>query len=206
MRKLVLAAVAATLVSGSALAEGMGASVNYGLGGLGLDLGYAVMPDFVNLRAGLNGGLSMSGTTTPDLTTYNYSLDTGYKTLGADWHPFGGSFRLSAGYAFSDVKLDINTTGTYTYGSQTVTGTAIGQIKYGSAPYLSLGWGNHAPRNGGLFFNTELGAMLTGKPDVTLSESTGTVTQANIDAERNKARDNALGFFPIVKLGVGYTF
>jgi len=205
MRKLVLAAVAVTMVSG-VHAQNMGASVNYGLGGLGVDLGYAIMPDFVNLRVGLNGGLSMSGTTTPDLTTYNYSLDTGYKTLGADWHPFGGSFRLSAGYAFSDVKLDINTTGTYTYNGQTATGTAIGQIKYGNAPYVSLGWGNHAPRNGGLFFNTELGAMLTGKPDVSLSESTGTVSQANIDAERNKARDNALGFFPIVKLGLGYTF
>jgi hypothetical protein len=209
MRKLVLAAVAATLVSGSALAEGMGASVNYGLGGLGVDLGYAVMPDFVNLRAGLNGSLSMSGTTTPDQTKYDYSLNTGYKTLGADWHPFGGSFRLSAGYAFSDVKLDISTTGTNTVGGQSVTGTVNGQIKYGSAPYVSLGWGNHAPRNGGLFFNTELGAMLTGKPDVALTTSDATFNTTNaaaIETEKAKARDNALGFFPIVKLGVGYTF
>jgi hypothetical protein len=206
MRKLGLAAVAAMMVSGAAMADNFGASANYGLGGLGVDLGYAIMPDFVNLRAGLNGGLNSTGTITPDVTPYNYDLTTGYKTLGLDWHPFGGSFRLSAGYAWSDIKLDLNTTGTYTYGSQTVTGTAAAQIKYANAPYLSLGWGNHAPTKGGLFFNTELGAMLTGQPDVTLSESTGTVTQANIDAERNKVRSDAMGFFPIAKLGLGYTF
>lgn len=206
MRKLSLAAVAAMMVSGAAVAGNFGASVNYGLGGLGADLGYAVMPDTLNLRAGLNGGLTQTGSVTPDTTPYNYSLNTGYKTLGLDWHPFGGSFRLSGGYAWSDVKLDVNTSGTYTYGSQTVTGTATGQIKYANAPYLSLGWGNHAPAKGGFFFNSELGAMLTGQPDVTLSESTNTVTQANIDAERNKVRSDAMGFFPIVKLGLGYTF
>jgi len=208
MRKLVLAAVAATMVS-SVHAQNMGASVNYGLGGAGVDLGVAIMPDFVNLRAGLNGGLSMSGTTTPDATTYNYSLDTSYKTLGLDWHPFGGSFRLSAGYAFSDVKLDMNTTGTNTVGGQSVTGTVTGRVAYGNAPYVSLGWGNHAPRNGGLFFNTEFGAMLTGKPSVDLTTSDATFNTVNataIETEKAKARDNALGFFPIVKLGVGYTF
>jgi hypothetical protein len=204
MRKLVLAAVAATLVSGSALAEGMGASINYGLGGLGVDLGVAVMPDFVNVRAGLNGGLDMSGTTTPDQIKYDYSLNTGYKTLGADWHPFGGSFRLSAGYVWSDIKLDVAGTGTIA-GTPAV--SAVGQVKYGNAPYLSLGWGNHAPRNGGLFFNTELGMMFTGKPDVSLVQTAGTaVSASDIENEKQKVKNDAMDFFPIVKLGLGYTF
>jgi len=206
MRKLTLAAVAAMMVSGGALAGNMGASLNYGLGGVGVDVGYAIMPDFVNLRAGFNAGRDDSGTTKPDANTYNYQLDTGYKTLGVDWHPFGGGFRLSAGYAWSDIKLDVDTTGTYTYGSQTVTGTARGQVKYNSAPYISLGWGSHANRDAGLFFNTELGVMLTGKPDVTLSESTGTVTSANIEAEKQKIKNDAIDFFPIAKIGVGYRF
>jgi hypothetical protein len=208
MRKLVLAAVAATMVSG-VHAQNMGASVNYGLGGLGVDLGVAVMPDFVNLRAGLNGGLSMSGTTTPDQTKYDYSLNTGYKTLGLDWHPFGGSFRLSAGYAVSDIKMDVSTTGAYTLNGVTANGTATGQATYGNAPYLSLGWGNHAPRNGGLFFNTELGVMFTGKPDVSLTTSDAAFNAANasaIEAEKQKVKNDAMDFFPIVKLGLGYTF
>jgi hypothetical protein len=213
MRKLVLAAVAATMVSGGASAANMGASVNYGLGGLGVDLGVAVMPDFVNLRAGLNGGLDMSGTTTPDQIKYDYSLNTGYKTLGADWHPFGGSFRLSAGYAWSDIALDVAATpATNTaFGGGTLPAntTVNGQTKYGNAPYLSLGWGNHAPRNGGLFFNTELGVMFTGKPDVNLNDATlvaAGLTQTQINAEKDKIKNDAIDFFPIVKLGLGYTF
>lgn len=99
----------------------------------------------------------------------------------------------------------MNATGTYTYNGQSATGTATGQVKYDNAPYVSIGWGNHAPSKGGFFFNSELGAMLTGKPSVTLSESTGKITQDNLDVERNKVRDNALGWFPIVKLGVGYS-
>lgn len=206
MRKLTLAAMAAMMVSGVASANNFGASVNYGLGGFGADLGYSLMPDTLNLRAGLNAGLSMSGSTTPDATPYNYDLKTGYKTLGLDWHPFSGAFRVGAGYAWSDIKLDVNATGTYTYNGQSATGTATGQVKYDNAPYVSIGWGNHAPSKGGFFFNSELGAMLTGKPSVTLSESTGKISQDNLDVERNKVRDNALGWFPIVKLGVGYSF
>ena len=211
MRKLVLAAVAATMVSGSALAEGMGASVNYGLGGLGVDLGYAVMPDFVNVRAGLNAGLTPSGSTTQDGVTYDYSGNTGYKTLGLDWHPFSGSFRLSAGYAWSDITLDVNASpaARTNFGSTILTpgDKAFGSIKYGNAPYLSLGWGNHAPRNGGLFFNTELGMMFTGKPDVALTTNNAVINATNAAAiEADKLKKDALDWFPIVKLGVGYTF
>jgi hypothetical protein len=211
MRKLVLAAVAATLVSGSALAEGMGASINYGLGGFGVDLGYAVMPDFVNVRAGLNGGMTPSGSTTSDGVKYDYSGNTGYKTLGLDWHPFGGSFRLSGGYAWSDITLDVTASpaAPTNFGGTTLTAgdKAFGSIKYGNAPYLSLGWGNHAPRNGGLFFNTELGVMFTGKPDVALTTNNAAINATNAAAiEAEKLKKDAPDFFPIVKLGIGYTF
>ncbi len=209
MRKAMMAATAAMMVSGGALAANFGASVNYGLGGVGADLGYALIQDTVNVRAGLNAGLNVSGSTTPDATKYDYKLDTGYKTLGLDWHPFSGAFRVSAGYAWSDISLDINATGSYTINNTAYTGNAVGKVTYGNAPYVSLGWGNHAPSKGGLFFNTELGVMLTGKPDVTLTTTTSggpAPSQGDIDSERNKVRDNAMGFFPILKLGVGYTF
>jgi hypothetical protein len=211
MRKLVLAAVAATLVSGGASAVNMGASVNYGLGGAGIDLGVAVMPDFVNLRAGLNGGLTPSGSTTQDGVKYDYSGNTGYKTLGLDWHPFSGSFRLSAGYAWSDITLDVNASPAVAtnFGGTVLTlgDKAFGSIKYANAPYLSLGWGNHAPRNGGLFFNTELGVMFTGKPDVSLTTNNAAINATNAAAvEAEKLKKDAIDFFPIVKLGLGYTF
>ncbi len=213
MRKAMMAATAAMMVSGGALAANFGASVNYGLGGLGADLGYALMKDSLNLRAGINAGLNTSGSTTPDNIQYNYKLDTGYKTLGLDWHPFSGSFRVSAGYAWSDIKLSLNAASD---GTQTVNGVPVpagsrvdASVKYGNAPYLSIGWGNHASSKGGLFFNSELGMMFTGKPDVSLTTSDAAFNAAQapaIQAEKDKVKDDAMSFFPILKLGVGYTF
>lgn len=87
MRNAMMAATAAMMVSGGALAANFGASVNYGLGGLGADLGYSLIQDTVNVRAGLNAGHNFSGTTTTDGIKYDYSTDTAYKTLGLDWLP-----------------------------------------------------------------------------------------------------------------------
>lgn len=209
MRKAMMAATAAMMISGGALANNFGASVNYGFGGVGADLGYALIQDTVNVRAGLNAGLDVSGSTTPDATKYDYKLDTGYKTLGLDWHPFKGSFRVSAGYAWSDISLDVRSVGSYTFNGVTATGTATGRIKYDNAPYVSIGWGNHAPSKGGLFFNSELGVMFTGKPTVDLTTDNATFNTSNaadIQAEKEKVKKDAMDFFPMVKLGVGYSF
>lgn len=84
MRKAMMAATAAMMVSGGVSAANFGASVNYGLGGLGADLGYSLIQDTVNVRAGLNAGLDTTGSTTPDITKYDYKLDTGYKSLGLE--------------------------------------------------------------------------------------------------------------------------
>ena len=210
MRKAMMAATAAMMVSGGVSAANFGASVNYGLGGLGADLGYSLIQDTVNVRAGLNAGLDMSGTFKSDGIDYRYNVDTGYKTLGLDWHPFSGGFRVSAGYAWSDIKLGLKGV---TDGTQTINGVPIpagssvtASAKYDNAPYVSIGWGNHAPSKGGLFFNSELGMMFTGKPTVTLTESTGTVSATDVAAEADKVKKDAIDFFPILKLGVGYTF
>jgi hypothetical protein len=48
--------------------------------------------------------------------------------------------------------------------------------------------------------------MFTGKPTVTLTESTGTVSATDVAAEAEKVKKDAIDFFPILKLGVGYTF
>lgn len=209
MRKAMMAAMATMMISGGALANNFGASVNYGFGGVGADLGYALIQDTVNVRAGLNAGLDVSGSTTPDATKYDYKLDTGYKTLGLDWHPFNGSFRVSAGYAWSDISLDVRSVGSYTFNGVTATGTATGRIKYDNAPYVSIGWGNHAPSKGGLFFNSELGVMFTGKPTVDLTTDNATFNTKNaadIQAEKEKVKKDAMDFFPMLKVGLGYTF
>jgi hypothetical protein len=209
MRNISLAATLAMFISSGAMANNFGASVNYGLGGVGADLGYAVMADTLTLRASINSGLDTTGSTTPDATKYDYKLDTGYKSLGLDWHPFSGGFRVSAGYAWSDITLDVKTIGSYTFNGATATGTATGRIKYDNAPYLSIGWGNHAPVKGGMFFNSELGIMFTGKPSVDLTtdnETFNATNAADIQVEKEKVKKDAMDFFPILKIGVGYAF
>ncbi len=51
--------------------------------------------------------------------------------------------------------------------------------------------------------------MFTGKPDVNLNDATlvaAGLTQTQINAEKDKIKNDAMDFFPIVKLGLGYTF
>lgn len=195
MRKAMMAATAAMMVSGGALAANFGASVNYGLGGVGADLGYSLIQDTVNVRAGLNAGLDTTGSTTPDITKYDYKLDTGYKSLGLDWHPFSGGFRVSAGYAWSDISLDVKSVGNYTFNGVTATGTATGRIKYDNAPYVSIGWGNHASSKGGLFFNTELGMMFTGKPTVDLTTDNAAFNTTNAFSKVTAKKTSSDVFF-----------
>ncbi len=114
-------------------------------------------------------------------------------------------------YAWSDITLDVNASpaARTNFGGTALNpgDKAFGSIKYGNAPYLSLGWGNHASRSGGLFFNTELGMMFTGKPDVALTTNNAVINATNAAAiEADKLKKDALDWFPIVKLGVGYTF
>lgn len=209
MRKLAMAVLIAGAMSTQAQATEhyFGVSANYGLGGFGVDLGYAIVPDTLNIRAGYNHGHDFSGTFKSDGNKYNYDFDTGYKTLGLDWHPFNGSFRVSAGYAWSDVDFSLDAKGIKIDGKTIAPNEfAKAKITYDNAPYLSLGWGNHAPAKGGLFFNSELGVIFTGDANVKLSTNSNAVTQAEIDREARKIRKDAPDLFPIVKLGVGYAF
>lgn len=146
--------------------------------------------------------------------------DGGIHRLNVDYHPFGGTFFLLAGYAFNDFKLKAN-------GSQTASGTnpvtvgdteftsgsinVNGQLDWDSAPMLSLGWG-HSPAQGWGAM-VEIGAIFTGAPDVSLS---GTVSepalQSQLDSalvEEEKKLKNDVGdfdFLPVLQAGVTYRF
>jgi hypothetical protein len=77
------------------------------------------------------------------------------------------------------------------------------------SPYLGVGWG-HKQADKGAGFYADLGTAI-GRPKVKLTATPGLVAaagQSNIDAEQQAAQDKAdkLRFYPVVKVGFGYTF
>lgn len=129
---------------------------------------------------------------------------------------FAGPFRVSVGLMIGSHKLDA--LGTATGGTVTINHQqydASGEwvharAKYSTVrPYLGLGWG-HRPNHTGFGFFGDVGVAY-GSPDVSFSTSPGLQAEAgaaNIEAERQHVQDKAdnLRFYPVVRVGVNYTF
>lgn len=147
---------------------------------------------------------------------YDAKLKLNRAALLADWFPFAGSFRISAGLTSNQYRLDLLATGaggTLTIGNTTYTTTSADQfrvqVRYPkSTPYLGFGWGHQA--DSGLRFSLDIGAMV-GKATVSYALSgpnSSQVSQADIDAEMAQLR-NGVGkvrAVPQLSLGLGYSF
>lgn len=219
MKKQILAAAIASsaLLAGNVQAssvEGLGVAVNYGLiSGPALELTYPIN-EYVQVRGALSAGMSLKETANDTDIAYDVKADGGIHRLNVDYHPFGGTFFLSAGYAFNDFKLKANgsETGTVEVGNDTFTGTVNvnGQLDWDSAPVLSLGWG-HSPAQGWGAM-VEIGAIFTGAPDVSLAGTFNGSQDATLDAaladEEQKLKDDVgdFDFLPVLQAGVTYRF
>lgn len=129
---------------------------------------------------------------------------------------FAGPFRLSAGLMVGSHKLDAvgnGTGGTVTINHQQYDASGEwvhAQAKYSTVrPYLGLGWG-HRPEHTGLGFFGDVGVAY-GSPSVSFATSPGlqaAAGEANIEAERQQVQDKAdnLRFYPVVRVGLDYTF
>lgn len=151
----------------------------------------------------------------------DYELDFDLSSLGAlvDWHPMGGSFRVSAGI-FANGN-DISGTGRGQTGTQVEfgdmvfdaddIGTVNASIEFdGAAPYVGVGWGNSVGE-GRWTFMVDLGVFLQGEPDVSLTTpEVDPIIAAQVETERAQAQaeleDDVDGFelFPYVSFGFGF--
>ncbi|MDG6778749.1 hypothetical protein QCB44_08535 [Thiomicrorhabdus sp. zzn3] len=226
-------AMTAAIVSSLAMAnsaqansvEGLGVSANYGLfSGPTLELTYPIN-DVLQVRGALSSGMNLSETTSDTDIDYDVEADGGINRLALDYHPFGGTFFLSAGYAVNNFKLTANGTSatgqTVEIGDTTydVTGDValVGKLDWESGATLSMGWG-HSPAQGWGAM-VEIGAIFTGAPDVNLN-GTGTVSdgtttydvsselEEDIKAEEDKIENDVgdYNFLPILQAGVTYRF
>lgn len=220
MKKLVLSAIigsalAMPSIASANSAEGVGVAVNYGLiSGPALELTYPIN-DLLQVRGALSSGMGLSESTNDTDIAYNVKADGGIHRLSMDYHPFAGTFFMSAGYAFNDFKLkaDGSKTGVkVNVGNDEFTGTVKinGAMEWDSAPMLSLGWG-HSPAEGwGAMF--EVGAIFTGAADVSLSGTLNDAQNADLNAalkdEEAKLKNDVgdYDFLPILQAGITYRF
>lgn len=205
-------AITSVLASPVALAD-LGLGVKAGTLGLGVE-GTIGLTTGLNLRAGLN---SFSYNYSDSASGVNYDVDLDLKSyaLLLDWHPFAGSFKLTAGVLSNGngATMSGTPTGSVTIGNTTYPASAVGQLHgevdfKSAAPYVGIGWGNAAGKARGLGVGFEIGVLFQGAPEVTLTSTNPAVSQNDLDAEAREIEDDLSGFksYPVISFGLSYQF
>jgi outer membrane protein W len=229
MNKMIIAAITLALVSTTAAAEaptsnlmsGFGVSAKAGTAGLGIDLTKAINDNF-KVRAGYSS-YEYDTTHTEENVDYDATLRLGGVSLLADYHPWAGGFRVTAGgytpkhrlngtakYIGSTSTVTINGT---TYSSNDLANLTLDAKWNGFRPYLGLGYDGFNKTKAGLFFTADVGVIFSGSPTVSLTANcvnAALCAQATADltAETAKLRGDIDGakYLPVVQFGIGYRF
>jgi hypothetical protein len=201
----------------------VGIALTAGLSGIGADLGVNIN-EYLGVRATVSDfSINRTG---------NYGTSVGWDAklklfqAGAllDVYPFAGAFHLSAGVIQDGNKFTLDgkpSSGTYTFNGTTYPASAVGNASASvdwskAVPYVGLGWGNLAGSRG-LHFTTDLGALITGSPNTTLTATCNPPSalpsacanfDANVSAERTKLQNDVhnVTFWPVFRVGIGYAF
>lgn len=194
---------------------GIGVGVRASTLGAGIELGKSLNNNF-SVRLGVND-YSRSETQSIDNIDYSADLELSSTALMLDWHPFGGSFHLTAGYVDSGNELRGRATpvGPVDIGGLIYTPTTFGElvldvgVDMGSGPYLGFGWGNVPASGFGFVF--EVGVVDMGTPDVSLVPSGPLgvlIPPIVLSQEIANIQDdlNEFDIYPVVALGISYGF
>jgi hypothetical protein len=140
----------------------------------------------------------------------------------ANWHPFAGTFHLSAGAFATENKMDMTGVpkagNTYDIGGTIYTAAQVGtltgaaEISSGVAPFLGLGW-TKVPTKSGFGFFFEVGVLFINAPTVKLATTGGTLAndptfKSNLHKEEQTINDDLSSFkyYPVAQLGLIYRF
>jgi hypothetical protein len=127
--------------------------------------------------------LNYSQSLTENGINYNGNLRLRDYRASYDFYPFGGAFRLSAGFAAynqfnvhalatvaAGQTITLNDVDYYSNPNDPLAGTATLAYTRKYAPTATFGWGNAIPRSGRhLAFPVEIGVAFTGTPAFTLN-------------------------------------
>ena len=175
-------AAAALALSGAAMAKDettIGISLEGSTLGAGLSIGIPVGDSF-NVR-GVYHGYTYELDDVEDDSGASYEGDLDLKSFGllADWHPFRGAFRLTAGLVSNGNEIGLTgrpsggvfTVGDCTFESNTPPNEMAvdGTVEFASsAPYVGIGWGGNLNAAPGFFMTFDLGVLLSGAPETNL--------------------------------------
>lgn len=215
MRRLATGLATAVLftlfVSAPTAAQSIGAGVSVGTNGLGLQL-TAGFTEKLNARVGGHFfSAEMEGDTDLDDTNMFYTADGNLSFVSGivDFHPTGGSFRISAGAFYNTLtgggsvtpNEDIDVEGRAYTPSEV--GTLAVDVDFDSkiAPYAGLGFGNAI--SGGRFgFTLDLGVLYVGSPNVDLTASGMLTPTASAEQEQQIERNlESVKWYPVINLG-----
>jgi len=211
--KVIPVALIAVLASGNAAAFDIGLGIKGGLLGYGPEV-TAGLSEHFNVRLGQNTYSYKTEVEETDIT-YDGELDWKSTALLLDWHPFAGTFRLTAGLVSNRnaIRLTATPTSNQTIGGTTYTpaqiGTLSGDVTFDKrVPYFGLGWGNAVGKGFPLGVNFEIGVLKQGSPKVNLSSSNTAVSQSDLDAEAREAEEDMSEYdtYPVIALGLSYRF
>lgn len=219
MRKIMATAMAGVIlgmpITSFADTGSVGVGFKYSTLGAGLEISYPVS-SMLTVSAGINS-FSKSWTETASGVDYKGDLDLQTISLLANYHPFAGSFHLTAGAMINnnEVTMKADPSTSYNIGGTTYTlaevGTLKGTIDFNKvAPYAGLGWGTSS--DSGIGFTLDIGVLMQGKPNVDF-KATGTLAsdsgfQADLKKEEANAEDDIKDFtmWPVISAGIDVRF
>jgi hypothetical protein len=194
----------------------VGVNFKAGTLGLGVELTKPFSDKF-SLGLGFNAYDIKTTDRTSDID-YDFNFELQSVALLANYHPFGGTFRVTGGalYNKNELKLTGKPTAGSTYTINGVSysagqvGTLTGTLVFDkTAPYLGLGWGNRPNSRVGVSF--DIGALYQGSPSLSLS-ATGALSDptlaSDLEQERRSAEEDLSDFkwYPVIALGVYFRF
>lgn len=222
LRTLTLAALAALVVPGAAMAQSAGSSFalggNIGTPGIGVSAQFRATDQFV-IRGDLDW-LKYSHDEDYSDISYDGKLKSMTGGVFADWHPGGSAFLVSGGAYVGTRKVDFEATPTTNVeiGGQTFTPDQVGRIdgraKFSKLqPFVGLGYDNTWTGDRAWGFRALVGVSFSKKPDIELRSEGGLVSTqpaflARLEQEEDEIREDAknIRYYPIVQVGVTRRF
>ena len=184
-----------------------------GLSGVHAGYGYKLSERF-SLRGELAGGLKIKRDGKREGLDYHGDFSTTRAAALVDFYPLAGGLRLTGGLTANRTRVTLDgrgTNGTVNGKPVDLTGETF-QVRLNyptTTPYIGIGWA-HQPDATGLGFFADVGVQIgrfKTEVSTTLVGKFG-ITQADVDAEAKKVRDNVnkLSVLPSVSLGLTYGF
>ena len=212
-RQLSIALASLCTLCGAPVTHAAQVYAGAGLSGVHAGYGYKLSERF-SLRGELAGGLKIKRDGKREGLDYNGEFSTTRAAALVDFYPLAGGLRLTGGLTANRTRVTLDgrgTNGTVNGKPVNLTGETF-QVRLNyptTTPYIGIGWA-HQPDATGLGFYADVGVQIgrfKTEVSTTLVGKFG-ITQADVDAEAKKVRDNVnkLSVLPSVSLGLTYGF